>query len=301
MPDIATLGFNIDKTPVDQAAASLDRLTASAGKVENATANAQRGINRSVQAIREMQAAFRAGAIGQNEFVTGIAALQKQADGFRSTMARIPPVVEQVGNAGVTHFGRLRGSLTTLLAQLASVNPALASTLSIVSQLGLGAGVTVGLLVGAGGLAYALSKVTEQTRKAQQAYDAYMSSLTKATPLAIVGAQMDELQGKVGLLGALLAAFPALSGAFTTALLDKWIPALKAVTAQYDELLKSMDRLRNEAIGRQGTAEALALFKALTDRTIQSASEFARDPAKLWGNCPVSFAMSVRKSVRSRH
>lgn len=256
--DIVTLGLRVDGTAVKDATAELAKMGEQGGATE---AKLRASLQRTISQIKEMQAAWKGARIGDTEFVQGVQRLQGEADATRSALAKLTLAQDAAKNAttGVgaaaedttLHMGKLRSVMGTLAAQAIGTNPALIQVASTLAMLGIGAGITVGILAALAAIAAALDHLKSEATKAQDAYDKFMDSLRKSSALAIVGAQLDAVQHKLDNMG------PGFLGAATR--LTRGILSRSLLGQMFG--VQSEDELRAEA-ARLGTESANAFSDA---------------------------------------
>lgn len=169
--------------------------------------NAARSIDTLERDIRQLHADFRAGRVHIEEYRRSMAALNEQAKGVRTGIGQIAfndlprlknilqqtaPQAEKVGLS----MRSLRGPLATVAAQAVGVSGSLGSLGSILLSLGTGSTVGLAAIAGIGAIAFAFKKLGEAERETHKAYEDYLDTIRKKTPLAIVGAELDVVTEK---------------------------------------------------------------------------------------------------------
>lgn len=289
--DIATLGLRIENGQVVAAKTELEKMGA-AGEAAGAKVAAANGarLRREISAteaqVKNLAAAYRAGAIGGDQLLRGSAELQQRADALRRTLVQTERAAGDLGVAATRATPSLRGlrePLTSLAANAAGLDPRLTSLLSTLGMFSVGAGPVIAILAGLAAIAAAMKKLDEPTRKAKEAYDDYLKSLRQTTPLDIVGARLDvardayrkaiaDYQRDLELSkGAGAAEAPSLDN------IRKTREAMLALVKQQQDLLAAFDRTRSESLfdaglnnapGTRGTFDAGAAYYEALNRVL---------------------------------
>lgn len=289
--DVATLGIRVENGQIVTAKTELEKMGAAgeaAGKrVAAATgASLRREIAATEAQVKNLAAAYRAGAIGGDQLLRGTAQLSKQADDLRRSLVQAERATVGLESAATRATPSLRGlrePLTSLAANAAGLDPRLTSLLSTIGMFSVGAGPVIAILAGLAAIAAAMKKLDEPTRKAKEAYDDYLKSLRQTTPLDIVGARLDvardayrkaiaDYQRDLELSkGAGAAEAPSLDN------IRKTREAMLALVKQQQDLLAAFDRSRSESLfeaglnnapGTKGTFDAGAAYYESLNRVL---------------------------------
>lgn len=145
-------------------------------------------------------------------------------------------------------LSKASNAITNLAGDALGANNKVANLAEGLLSMVAGGAVVTGVAAGITLVAGALFYFSKQAREAKAAYDAYLESLTKDTPLAIVGAQLDAMREKVGGMEVGLA--------FRQEDIDAAKRELAALEAQYQSLLAGFAPGRQEA--RDDAAKARA-------------------------------------------
>lgn len=188
--------------------------------------------------------------------------------------------------AGVSWTGGLAkagNAVTHLTGQLLGANNQVANIAKgLLSSFGVGGPVLVAVAAGITATVLVVRTLTKEWRESQAAYDAYMDSLRRQTPLAIVGRQLDAITEKshsalqgittlfLGILeGNVAAAFGRQAGKDAT--------EIERLQKQYEELFNTLGDPAKRAT--EATSKALALFQENISQTLKRAAEFQANPA----------------------
>ncbi|HTG26126.1 MAG TPA: hypothetical protein VK681_39375, partial [Reyranella sp.] len=270
MPDLATLGIAIDNSQIGPANTGLAALTATGVGTEaqmkrvaqaSAVQAAQlRNLNTALAQQKTAQAATK-------DVLTEVDPLMKKlSDGTSSwtigmqKLAGQQKAVAEGAEASVHGLGGLERVLSGVVAETAGANERLVSFTARFAQLGIGGPIMIAVLAGLAGVAFAISNLTEDYRKAGEAYDKYMDSLRQTSPLAIVGHQLDAMHDKLGLLLTIQSFVPGAN--LVPGLSDKLketIQEIHDLDVQYKNLLD------NQAKMAQFTGETTELGRAFSD------------------------------------
>lgn len=97
-------------------------------------------------------------------------------------------------------FAKASNAITNLAGDLLGVNNKVSNVAEGLLTLGAGGAVTAAVGAGIALLTAGFLSFTKQAREAEAAYNSYLDSLRKTSTLAIVGAQLDELNKKLAKL-----------------------------------------------------------------------------------------------------
>lgn len=220
--DLATLGLVIDKGQVTAADAAL----AGMGRTGEAAAN-------------RIKASFS--TLGSQSSNVSVFAQQLSKAADNSTIAA--GATQALGNAA-TISSRGITSLALGLKDVAIYGLESGRTLSVIATglEALAGPVGLAALGVIGGLVLAFRALTKEQREAKQAYDDYVTSLTKTGPYAIVGRELDAEQDKLRELVAQLAS----TGGGVKQIADQ-SAVVARLQAQYDALRASIKGTHDEA------------------------------------------------------
>lgn len=161
--------------------------------------------------VKLIQADFRSGKIGIEEYRRAMAATHQQArdlGGGIHTLAdkdltRLNTVLRQTipaaEKAGIT-LRTLRSPLASLAANTVGVSGPLGSLSSMLISLGVGGPAGIAAIAGIGAIGFAINRLKGHTEEAHKTYTDWLDSLRKDTPLAMLGGEMDALVLKVARL-----------------------------------------------------------------------------------------------------
>lgn len=160
-----------------------------AQKLTTTTQQASRAAEGMAASFRRMREAAGQGAA--NAFAEQIKQLDPFQKGLGSAAVQLGNVANASRTAGVG-INALRGPLTSLTAQMLSLNPTAASTASVLGSFGIGAGPMIAILAGVAALGFAWNRLTKDAREAKEEHQKLLGAV-----LALRDAEKNGLENSV--------------------------------------------------------------------------------------------------------
>lgn len=266
--DVATLGVRIVGTGIKETVGDLGNLAGAAGRAEQATRRFERvqtegtlAAKAARDAIREQAAAFQAAQTAQ---VAAVQSTEQVAVGTQRATVSMARFQNAVNNLGLAAVG-VQGPMGKIVETIAI--------------LGIGGGLVTGVLAGIAAIGAAFRYLNKDIDAAHKAYTDYMDSLRRATPLAIVGAELDVARSKLAETER-LAATPSGSLAVRAGQVERERQAVTDLTRQYNELYQSLQTVsRGEAAEKFASPTATKNLKEFNDAladAVKLSTEYAK-------------------------
>lgn len=205
--DMATLGIVADSTDLVTLDKVLDTTAQKAAFTEQAAQRLSKAMGISAGQARLLNDALRQQTAIQTAALTQFQAvdplMERLAEGTNSWTVGMqklatttPRIVESVGHAEVG-FGGLERVLSGVAAESLGANERIVGLGAHLLGFATGGEFVAVALAGIAALGAAMEGLGEETHNTQKAYDDYMASLRKSTPLSVVGGQLDDEKDKL--------------------------------------------------------------------------------------------------------
>jgi hypothetical protein len=186
---------------------------------------------------------------------TRVTAQDETAGVFRQASQRIQRWGAEAQSASTRFqdgFRKASGAVTNLAGDLLGLNNKVANVAEGLLTLAAGGAIATGVAAGITLIAAAFTHFGAEARKATEAYDRYMESLRRQTPLAIVGAQLDIVRARVASLEREQRELPPGLASAIVGRLQSARDDLARLERQYQDILASFEA------GRAKTREEFA-------------------------------------------
>lgn len=177
--------------------------------------------------------------------------MRRLGDASSKTTTAVETTGKAADHAASAGFRKAENAIVDLGLRMVGLEGKTAKVAEGFLAMGVGGTVTLAVTAGLAVIGGAVYKLTEQQRKAREGYEDWVKSMTQQTPLAAIGAQIDELTAKVAApdFGGYrwLTDFFGLTKTRTQEILQ-----LSEAVKQYAQILQSFATQRHESLFAAG-------------------------------------------------